>query len=134
LPDAVLVVDGYNVTLTSWPGIDLPMQRRRLVDSLAELVMRAGTEVLVVFDGIEAGNSLQLPSSVRGRMRVRFTASETEADEVIIDVVESLPAQRPVVVATNDRRVREAVRERGSNVISVDQLLAVLGRGSGPAG
>lgn len=134
LPEAVLVVDGYNVTLTSWPGTDLPMQRRRLVDSLAELVMRAGTEVLVVFDGIEAGNRLQLPSSVRGRMSVRFTASETEADEAIIEVVESLPAQRPVVVATNDRRVREAVRERGSNVISVDQLLTVLGRGPGQAG
>lgn len=134
LPDAVLVVDGYNVTLSSWPGTDLPMQRSRLVDSLAELVMRTGTEVLVVFDGIEAGNGLQLPSSVRGRMRVRFTASETEADEAIIEVVESLPARRPVVVATNDRRVREAVRERGSNVISVDQLLAVLGRGPGQAG
>lgn len=134
LPDAVLVVDGYNVTLTSWPGTDLPMQRSRLVDSLAELVMRAGTEVLVVFDGIETGNRLQLPSSVRGRMSVRFTASETEADEAIIEVVESVPAQRPVVVATNDRRVREAVRERGSNVISVDQLLAVLGRGPGQAG
>ena len=132
LPDAVLVVDGYNVTLTSWPGTDLPMQRRRLVDALAELVIRAGTEVLVVFDGVDAGNRLQLPSSVRGRMRVRFTSSETEADEAIIDAVESLPAQRPVVVATNDRQVREAVRERGSNVISVDQLLSVLGRG--PAG
>ena len=134
LPHAVLVVDGYNVTLTSWPGSDLPMQRRRLVDSLAELVIRVGTEVLVVFDGIEAGNRLELPSSVRGRMTVRFTASETEADEAIIEVVKSLPAQRPVVVATNDRLVREAVREWGSNVISVDQLLAVLGRGPGQAG
>ena len=133
LPDAFLVVDGYNVTLTSWPGTDLPMQRGRLIDALAELVMRAGTEVLVVFDGIDSGNRLQLPSSVRGRMRVRFTGSEIEADEVIIDFVRALPLARPVVVATNDRRVREAVASHGANVISVDQLLSVLGRGSSPA-
>ena len=134
LPDAMLVVDGYNVTLTSWPGTDLPMQRRRLLDSLAELVARAGTEVLVIFDGVDSGNRLQLPSSVRGRMRVRFTASEIEADDAIIELVASLPRQRPVVVATNDRRVRDAAGERGANVISVDQLLAVLRRGSSSSG
>ncbi|HEX6394075.1 MAG TPA: NYN domain-containing protein [Acidimicrobiales bacterium] len=129
LPGAVLVVDGYNVTLSSWSGSDLPSQRRRLVDSLAELSMRAGTEVLVIFDGIDDGNRLQMPSSVRGRMRVRFTASEVEADEAIVDLVDSLPAQRAVVVATNDRQVRESAARRGANVITVDQLLAVVGRG-----
>jgi predicted RNA-binding protein with PIN domain len=134
LPGVVLVVDGYNVTLSSWPGADLPTQRRRLVDSLAELAMRVGTEVLVVFDGIDDGSRLQLPSSVRGRMRVRFTASEVEADEVIIDLVASLPPHRVVVVATNDRRVREDVARKGANVITVDQLLTVIGRGPSPAG
>jgi predicted RNA-binding protein with PIN domain len=129
LPGAFLVVDGYNVTLSSWPGVELPMQRRRLVDSLAELSMRAGTEVLVIFDGIDEGNRLQLPSSVRGRMRVRFTASEVEADEAIIDLMDSLPPQRAVVVATDDRRVRDSVARKGANVITVDQLLAVIGRG-----
>jgi predicted RNA-binding protein with PIN domain len=104
------------------------MQRRRLVDALGELAMRAGTEVLLIFDGVDDGNRLQLPSSVRGRMRVRFTASEVEADEAIIDLVESLPLQRAVVVATNDRRVREGAARRGANVIAVDQLLAVIGR------
>ena len=130
LPGSVLVVDGYNVTLSSWPDADLPMQRRRLVDSLAEFVMRAGTEVVVIFDGVDEGNYLQLPASTRGRMRVGFTASETEADEVIIDLVDSLPIDRTIVVATNDRRVRDTVVRRGANVISVDQLLAVIGRGS----
>jgi predicted RNA-binding protein with PIN domain len=128
LPGSVLVVDGYNVTISSWPGADLPMQRRRLIDSLFELVMRAGTEVVVIFDGVDEGNRLQLPSSVRGRMRVRFTSSEIEADQVIIDSVDSLPVERPIVVATDDRRVRETVAQRGANVISVDQLLAVIGR------
>jgi predicted RNA-binding protein with PIN domain len=134
VPGVALVVDGYNVTLSSWPGADLPMQRRRLVDSLAELAIRAGTEVLVVFDGVDDGNRLQLPVSVRGRMRVRFTASEVEADEVIIALVDSMPVHRPVVVATNDRRVRDDAARKGANVITVDQLLAAIGRGSSPTG
>lgn len=134
VPGVVLVVDGYNVTLSSWPGTDLPMQRRRLVDSLAELAIRAGTEVLVVFDGVDDGNRLQLPASVRGRMRVRFTASEVEADEVIVALVDSMPVHRPVVVATNDRQVRDDAARKGANVITVDQLLAAVGRGSSPTG
>jgi len=125
----LLAVDGYNVTLTSWPSLDLAEQRRRLVDSLAELVMRAGTEVLLVFDGTDRGNRLQPPPAVRGKLRVEFSPSEIEADDVIIGAVDSVPPERPVVVATNDRRVRDSTSYLGANVISVDQLLAVLGRG-----
>jgi hypothetical protein len=37
------------------------------------------------------------------------------------------------VVATNDRRVRDGAARKGANVITVDQLLAVIGRGSNPS-
>jgi len=124
----ILIVDGYNVTLSSWPDLELSTQRRRLVDALAELVMRAGTSVRVVFDGTAQGNRLQPPAAVRQRMVVEFSPSEVEADEIIVATVDDLDPTRPVVVATNDRRVRQEVVERGANVISVDQLLAVLGR------
>ena len=128
VPRVLLAVDGYNVTLTSWPSLDLPEQRARLVDSLAELVMRAGTEILVVFDGVDSGNRLHPPPAVRGKLRVQFSPSEIEADDVIIGTVESVPIERPVVVATDDQRVRRTAAQLGANVISVDQLLAVLGR------
>jgi predicted RNA-binding protein with PIN domain len=51
-----------------------------------------------------------------------------DADEVIIEFVDQLPRHRPVVVATNDRRVQDEVRARGANVISAGQLLGLLGR------
>jgi predicted RNA-binding protein with PIN domain len=124
----LLAVDGYNVTLSSWPSLELAEQRRRLIDSLGELAMRAGTEILVVFDGVDDGNRLQPGAALRGRLRVQFSPSEVEADDVIISAVRSVPASRPVVVATNDRRVRDATADLGANVISVDQLLAVIGR------
>jgi predicted RNA-binding protein with PIN domain len=128
VPDVLLVVDGYNVTLSSWPELELPEQRRRLVDALAELAAKAGTSVELVFDGVEDGGWLHPPPAVRGRMRVQFSPSEVEADEVIIELVNRLDVLQPIIVATDDRRVRSEVSRAGANVISVAQLLAVLGR------
>ena len=129
VPGVLLAVDGYNVTLRSWPSLDLPAQRGRLIDSLTELVMRAGTDVLVVFDGVDDGNRLRPAPAVSRKLKVLFSPSEIEADDVLIGAVESAPVERPVVVATNDQRVRRTTSQMGANVISVDQLLAVLGRG-----
>jgi predicted RNA-binding protein with PIN domain len=131
--EILLVVDGYNVTLSSWPDLELPRQRHRLVDALAELVMRAGTSVHVVFDGADVAGRFGPPAAVRRKMRVTFSPETVEADEVIIDLVGSVDPSQPVVVATDDRRVRDEVGRRGANVISVTQLLAVLGRAPGSA-
>ena len=64
-------------------------------------------------------------------MRVTFSPEGVDADEVIVDLVENLDPSQPVVVATDDRQVRDEVFRRGANVISVAQLLAVIGRTSG---
>jgi predicted RNA-binding protein with PIN domain len=130
VPGVVLVVDGYNVTLTTWSGRDLPDQRHRLVTALAELSMRTGAEVEVVFDGEEdhAHPFRSLPA--RRPVRVSFSPPGVDADEVIIERVLDLPVVRPVVVATDDRRVRAEVRKGGANVVSTGQLVAVLGRAS----
>jgi predicted RNA-binding protein with PIN domain len=124
----LLIVDGYNVTLSSWPGAGLGTQRHRLVDALAELVVRTGASVQVVFDGTDGANSFDPPAAARRKMRVTFSASGVEADEVIIDMVDKADLVQPITVATDDRRVRHEVSRRGASVISVTQLLAVLGR------
>jgi predicted RNA-binding protein with PIN domain len=128
-----LIVDGYNVTISSWPHLDLPQQRQRLVDALAELAMRTGISVDVVFDGLDAGGRIRPPTAARHQVSVTFSPEGVEADEVIVDLVDELDASRPVLVATDDRRVRDEVMGRGANVISVVQLLAVLGRLPGGA-
>jgi predicted RNA-binding protein with PIN domain len=128
-----LIVDGYNVTISSWPHLDLPQQRQRLVDALAELAMRTGISVNVVFDGLDAGGRVRPPAVARRQVNVTFSPEGVDADEVIVDLVDQLDMARPVVVATDDRRVRDDVSGRGANVISVVQLLAVLGRLPGGA-
>ena len=124
----LLIVDGYNVTISSWPHLELPQQRQRLVDALAELAMRTGISVDVVFDGQDTGGRIRPPNAARHQVSVTFSPEGVEADEVIVDVVDQLDYLQPVLVATDDRRVHDEVSGRGANVISVVQLLAVLGR------
>jgi predicted RNA-binding protein with PIN domain len=129
----LLIVDGYNVTISSWPHLELSRQRHRLVDALAELAVRVGPAVHVVFDGVEAGGRFGAPAAARRRMQVTFSPEGVDADEVIVNLVDELDTSQPVVVATDDGEVRDAVRRRGGNVISVAQLLGVLRRAPGSA-
>lgn len=123
-----LLVDGYNVTFTSWSGHDLPSLRHRLVSALSELSLRHRLPITVVFDGADGGGLVAPPAASRNLLRIIFSASDVEADAVIVDTVGRLPLRTPVVVATDDREVRQAVRDLGANVLSVGQLLGIIGR------
>jgi predicted RNA-binding protein with PIN domain len=122
VPGATLLVDGYNATMATWPGRDLPEQRRRLVDALDQLEARSGARVTVVFDGIAE----TWQRSASRRVDVRFTAAKVEADDVILDMVDALPPECPVVVASDDQRVRTGAIERGAHAIGTAQLRSVL--------
>ena len=123
----VLVVDGYNVSMTGWPGMRAAEQRHRLVGALAELAARTATETEIVFDGAEVTSPL-VPASVRSLVHVRFSPPGVEADDVVIDLVAQLPPARPVVVASSDNRVRDSTRRLGANLVHARQLLDALRR------
>jgi predicted RNA-binding protein with PIN domain len=126
VPGMILLVDGYNVSLQAWPDIPIPEQRGRLVDALAGLAARTAVEAQVVFDGAEQAEHRAVGLPPRSPVRVRFSPPDVDADDVLIELVDTLPPGRPVTVATSDRRVQDEVRHRGGNVISTAQLLAVL--------
>ncbi len=126
-PGVALVVDGYNVTMTGWPELAAAEQRRRLVGVLAELAARTATEIDIVFDGADLG-TIRVPAPVRSLVHVRFSPPGVEADDVVLDMVAQLPATRPVVVASSDKRVRDGARALGANVVHARQLLDALRR------
>ena len=131
-PDAVLVVDGYNVTMTGWPELGAAEQRRRLVALLSDLAARTCNRVEVVFDGAEVDRSaVTVPVPARRWVRVRFSPPDVEADDVVLDLVAQLPAGRPVIVVSSDNRVREGARRGGANLLYSRQLLDTLGVGTG---
>lgn len=128
-PGALLLVDGYNASLAYRPDLPIPELRRRLVDAVDELVVRTGVEAQVVFDGAEVDDDR--PERTGGRRRsarVVFSPPDVEADDVILDLVDAAPVGRPVIVASDDRRVQDGARDRGANVLSSAQLLAALRR------
>jgi len=130
-PGAVLVVDGYNVTMTGWPELAAAEQRRRLVALLADLAARTSTRVELVFDGAEVDTAtVTVPAPARQWVRVRFSAPDVEADDVVLDLVAQLPAAQPVIVVSSDNRVRQGARRGGANLLYSRQLLDTLGVGT----
>jgi predicted RNA-binding protein with PIN domain len=127
-PGVLLIVDGYNTTLTDldWASRPIAEQRQRLVDALRELAARTGVAVEVVFDGAEGAEPAWSSGPGRHGVRVMFSAPDEDADDLILRRVAALPPARPVVVASSDRRVRDGAVSLGANVIGARQLMSLL--------
>jgi predicted RNA-binding protein with PIN domain len=127
LPNAHLIVDGYNVTKTGYPDLALSDQRNRLVSALSALAARTGAEVTCVFDGAEVVATV--PTTGQRGVRVRFSAPGQIADDLIRRLVRAEPAGRPVTVCSADREVIDGVRRSGARTLTPSALLARLARG-----
>jgi predicted RNA-binding protein with PIN domain len=127
--DALVLVDGYNVSISAWPDSALGHQRDRLLALLTEEVARTGADVRVVFDGadVDGGDATRL----RCPVAVEFTDADVEADDRILELVAAEPAERAVVVVSSDHRVRDGARAGGANVVTSQQLLRHLGVAQG---
>ncbi len=126
LPQAHLVVDGYNVTKTGYPALPLEKQRLRLLGGLAGLAAQSGAEVTCVFDGADLAAPVLL-APPRG-VRVLFSKAGTTADELIRRLVRAEPSGRPVVVVSADREVADGVAAAGARPVASTLLLRRLSR------
>lgn len=121
LPRARLLVDGYNVTKSTWPTLSLEAQRTRLLGLLPGLVARTSAETTVVFDAAESA-ARPVVASPRG-VKVLYSPSGVIADDVIRDLVAAEPPGRVVVVVTDDRALGADVRRAGARVVSPSALV-----------
>ncbi len=124
----LVLVDGYNVTKLARPELGLSEQRGWLVDAAVELAARSGAHLELIFDGTDERGSAPADLGRRMGVQVRFSPDGTEADDLLLDLVAVTPVERPVVVASDDRRVQHGARRLGANVITSRQLLAVVRR------
>ncbi len=123
LPHAHLLVDGYNVSKTGWPGLPLADQRRVLVDALGRLAAHSGAEVTCCFDGAEGHRA---PAQQRG-VRVAFSSGEI-ADDLLRRLVAAEPPGRVLVVVTSDREVVRDVEAAGAWAVPSGVLVTRLQR------
>lgn len=128
LPQAHMVVDGYNVTKTGYPTMPLEKQRLRLLGGLSALAARSGAEITCVFDGAELAAPVLL-APPRG-VRVLFSKPGVTADELIRQLVRAEPPGRPVVVVSTDREVADGVAKAGARPVASALLLKRLSRAS----
>ncbi|MFD3802783.1 NYN domain-containing protein [Streptomyces sp. NPDC058611] len=126
LPQAHLVVDGYNVTKTGYPTMPLEKQRLRLLGGLSMLAAQTGAEMTCVFDGAELAAPVLL-APPRG-VRVLFSKAGVTADELIRQLVRAEPTGRPVVVVSTDREVADGVAKAGARPVTSALLLKRLSR------
>ncbi len=124
LPNAHLVVDGYNVTKTGYGELSLIEQRSRLIGALAPLAAQSGAEITIAFDG--GAKPPAQPPTPRG-VRVLFSAADEIADDLIRRLVAAEPGGRPVIVVTNDQQVVTDTGRDGAWSVPSQVLLARLG-------
>ena len=116
----VLIVDGYNATLTLRPDRSLEEQRRWLVERLRPLVARGLATPVVVFDGDRSSGRM----SDTGGVEVRFSAAGVIADDEIVFAVAA--TDEPVLVVTDDVELAARVRAEGGNVVGVVHLAGIV--------
>jgi predicted RNA-binding protein with PIN domain len=126
LPQAHLVVDGYNVTKAGYPTMPLEKQRLRLLGGLSALAAQTGAEVTCVFDGAELAAPVLL-APPRG-VRVLFSKAGVTADELIRQLARAEPPGRPLVVVSSDREVADGVAKAGARPVASALLLNRLSR------
>jgi predicted RNA-binding protein with PIN domain len=122
---ASVVIDGYNVSMSGWPGLALEEQRRVLLDTCENVARRYGADVTVVFDGADVAGAT---TDQRRLIRVVFSPEGVTADDVIRAEVDRLPAGRAVVVVTSDAEIVRDVRAVGANTVSSARFLTTARR------
>ena len=126
MPRSRLLVDGYNVSKSTWAESSLETQRQRLLRAIAPLVARTGAETTVVFDAANLSNR-PVVAAPRG-VKVVFSPPGVIADDVLRDLVAAEPPGRTVVVVTDDQEVVRDARAAAARVASAAALVELLDR------
>jgi uncharacterized protein len=135
-----LIVDGYNAlhALDRYAHLfdtDLEQARDGLVHEMSEYMVAADLNVTVVFDAHKSEGTAT--ERIVDGVRVMFGTKKQSADHLIerrtYEATRST-APRDVVVATNDRLIRDVVQSMGAAVISIATLDSDLRTGQAAAG
>lgn len=124
----ILIVDGYNM-INSWPElVALKKQsyahaRDKLLDILSDYQGLTNVQVIVVFDAHLVKGGVQKKENY-GPVQVIFSGEGETADMIIEKLVDQLPPQLAVAVATSDWAEQQLVMQRGATRLSARELLA----------
>ncbi len=130
--DMALLIDGYNLLNVTGifgeagPGTELHRTRLAFLDYLASsLTKRQRSESTIVFDAAGAPPGLPPTISHEG-MTIHFARRNSEADEMIEELLEQWSSPRSLTVVSSDHRVQRAARHRGAKFVDSEKWYADL--------
>jgi predicted RNA-binding protein with PIN domain len=125
-----LLIDGYNLLHVTdifgpaGPGTDLHRTRLALLNFLvAAISKRERKQTTIVFDASGAPPGLPRLLSHHG-MSIHFAPRNSDADELIEDLLQQHRAPKSLVVVSSDHRVQRAARSRGATFVDSAQWYA----------
>jgi hypothetical protein len=125
-----LIVDGYNVMHalplgSEWPGRTFQDRRHHVLDRLSAYVAGRPHRVTVVFDGARGGDEMG-GADRRGAIEVLYSPRGTEADELILRMLESAPRPEAILLVTSDKSLVGRARSAGASTARADELVRRL--------
>ncbi len=127
-----LLIDGYNlmnatgIFAEAGPGTELHRNRLALLNFLASSIeKRERAKTTIVFDAGGAPPGLPRTTTHEG-ITVHFAPRNSDADEMIEDLLEQYAAPRSLLVVSSDHRVQRAARHRGASFIDSEKWYAEL--------
>jgi len=119
----MVIVDGYNVTRSNVDHLSLEKQRDWLKAAATRLAASRGVRPRLVFDAANADTPPRSRRDPRSAVEVRFVPKGT-ADDAIVEIVEALPGNEPIVVVTDDRDLRDRLRRHQVDLLHTGPFVA----------
>lgn len=120
VPGQEVLVDGYNVTKSHKDHLPLEQQRIWLVRTLEVLATRTEASITIVFDGAE-----EVVAPRPGRRVNTVFSRGGSADDQIVEMVKATDRAQPILVVTDDRELRDRVREQRTDVVGTRPFLGL---------
>jgi predicted RNA-binding protein with PIN domain len=119
------LIDGNNL-MHAAAERGLPADRLGLCEVLAELLLRAGERVAVIFDGPEPSAS-EARAIDRTGIEVAYSGHKA-ADRLILAAIGADTAPRRLTVVSTDREIRSAARKRRCRCVTSEDFAVELRR------
>jgi hypothetical protein len=125
-----LVVDGYNVMHAlpvgrEWPGRTFQDRRHYFLDRLGDYAAGRPHRVTVVFDGARGGDEMG-GADWRGGVEVLYSARGSDADSLILRLLDATPRVSAVLLVTSDKSLAGHARSLGASTARADELVKRL--------
>ena len=105
------ILDGYNV-IGMAPNFDLstPQKETILIDICQQFCSRSGHKITLVFDGKHPEFNWQSSQDYQD-VHVIYTDADQEADDKIINMIQSHKAQQSFCIISSDNEIRHAAKK-----------------------